>query len=217
VIARPLPLPTTSAVALGGARPRGRPRPKILRRQNLLTLDRARLDAEYAQAERSALDYELLRLPGVVPDDLVDAVAALTEAINDAPTEGLEIEDEVFTADRIRAFEAAQAGRDIRIYRLLAPHRETGDLAGHTVVGVDADQPWCGGQYDTSVVEAHRGHRLGLLLKIGMLRWLAEEEPQLRAIDTTNAASNHHMVAVNETLGYRPIERRIGWQRRLDR
>lgn len=189
---------------------------EVLRRQDLLTLDRAQLDAAYVDAERSAAGYELLRLPGALPDDLISAVGRLTEAINDAPTDGLDIEDEVFTPERIRSFEAAQAARDFRTYRLLARHRDTGELAGHTVVGIDADQPWCGGQYDTSVVQAHRGHRLGLLLKIGMLRWLAEEEPQLRVIDTGNAASNAHMIAVNEKLGYQVLERRIGWQRHLD-
>ena len=49
------------------------------------------------------------------------------------------------------------------------------------------------------------GNRLGLLLKIGMLRWLAEAEPQLRVIDTWNAASNHHMIAVNQILGYEVV------------
>ena len=44
-------------------------------------------------------------------------------------------------------------------------------------------QPHVGGQGDTAVARHHRGHRLGLLLKIDMIRWLAEVEPQLKVPD----------------------------------
>ena len=50
---------------------------------------------------------------------------------------------------------------------------------------------------------AHRGHRLGLLLKIDMMRWLAEAEPQLEVMETWNNADNRFMIGVNELLGYR--------------
>ncbi len=56
----------------------------------------------------------------------------------------------------------------------------------------------------------HRGHRLGLLTKTAMLDWLAEAEPALERIVTGNAASNKHMIAINEELGYellRPLAR----------
>ena len=62
------------------------------------------------------------------------------------------------------------------------------------------------------MVGAHRGHRLGLLLKADMLRWLAETEPALEAVDTFNAESNDHMVAVNERLGYRVMGRELQYQ-----
>ena len=60
------------------------------------------------------------------------------------------------------------------------------------------------------MVRAHRGHRLGLLLKAEMLRWLAEAEPQVTSIDTWNAESNDHMIAVNERLRYRALGRVAG-------
>jgi hypothetical protein len=48
-----------------------------------------------------------------------------------------------------------------------------------------------------------------------MLRWLGEEEPQLRTLDTWNAASNAHMIKVNEVLGYHVVARGMTWQRHL--
>jgi hypothetical protein len=65
------------------------------------------------------------------------------------------------------------------------------------------------------VARAHRGHRLGLLLKTGMLLWLAEVEPQVETVDTWNAESNDHMIAVNEALAYRIMGRGAQFQKSL--
>jgi hypothetical protein len=139
----------------------------------------------------------------------------MTAAINDAPTDGLDVEDEVFTPDRIRAYESAWTARGYRLHRLLARHRDTGELAGHTIVAVDPERPHLGAQHDTSVVAAHRGHRLGLLLKTSMNLWLREVQPQLESIDTWNAESNDHMIGVNEAIGYRVMGRQLELQKSL--
>jgi hypothetical protein len=96
---------------------------------------------------------------------------------------------------------------------VLARHRVSGAIAGHTVVAVRGDRPQVGDQHDTTVVGAHRGHRLGLLLKADMMRWLRRVEPALETIGTQNAASNDHMIAVNERLGYRVLGRSLEFQR----
>ncbi|GAA4754331.1 hypothetical protein GCM10023350_44640 [Nocardioides endophyticus] len=162
-----------------------------------------------------APDYELVRWPDRTPADELDALAELTAAINDAPTDDLDVEDEAFSPERVTAYERAWAARGHRLYRLVARHLDTGALAGQTVVAVDGERPELGEQHDTSVVAAHRGHRLGLLLKLEMLRWLSEEEPRLREIDTWNAESNDHMIGVNELLGYRIMGRVLDFQRRV--
>lgn len=162
-----------------------------------------------------AADYELVRWPSLTPVGELAALAELTAAINDAPTDDLDIEDELYPPERIAAYEHAWAARGHRLYRLVARHRVTGELAGQTVVAVDGERPELGEQHDTSVAAAHRGHRLGMLLKLEMLRWLAEEEPQLREIDTWNAESNDHMIGVNELLGYRIMGRVLDFQRSI--
>jgi GNAT superfamily N-acetyltransferase len=185
------------------------------RRQDLTALDWARLDAAYDEANAHAAGYELVRLPGRVPESMQSAVCELTAAINDAPLDNLDIEDEIFTPERLRASEHMQELLGRRTYRLLARETATGALAGVTVVSVDSEQPWHAEQYDTSVVRDHRGHRLGVLLKVGMLRWLREQEPQLCEIDTWNAVSNTHMVGVNELLGYEVLLTGVEWQLHL--
>jgi len=188
---------------------------EVMRRSYVTALDWTRLDREFGDAVERAGEYELLQMPDAIPDEMLAAVGRMTEAINDAPIDDLQIEDEVFSPERIRAFEAAQAARGRRLYRVVARHRVTGELAGHTFVGIDGERPWHGWQYDTSVLRDHRGHRLGLLLKIGMVRWLAEEEPQLRTLDTWNAASNTHMIRVNEVLGYEVLAHAFNWQQNI--
>jgi GNAT superfamily N-acetyltransferase len=187
----------------------------VQRRQDLTALDWARLDAAYDDAGAHAARYELVPLAGRVPEPMQAAVAEMTAAINDAPLDALDIEDEVFTPERLRAFEHMHDLLGRRVYRLIARETTTGALAGVTVVTIDAEQPWHAEQYDTSVVRAHRGHRLGVLLKVAMLRWLREQEPQLREIVTWNAASNSHMIDVNELLGYQVLLSGIEWQRHL--
>jgi RimJ/RimL family protein N-acetyltransferase len=186
------------------------------RRLELGTLDRRGVDEMYEAAAKAAADYELVPIVGAAPDSMLDSLVDLFATINDAPLDDLEIEDEVFTAERLRAFDEAQTAMGRRMYRLLARHARSGAWAGHTIVTVDDDLAEWGSQGDTSVVRTHRGHRLGILLKTAMLRWLHEEEPQLERIDTWNAASNRHMIAVNDALGYSLVGRMSVVQRRLD-
>jgi len=167
------------------------------------------------EARSRAVDYELLRIEEYTPADLLPAVVEVSGAINDAPTDDLEYEDEVYSAERVQAYERAQIESGHRFYRLVARHRLTGELAGHTVAEVDEERPEIGHQHDTSVLRTHRGYRLGLLLKAEMMLWLADAEPQLERIHTFNAESNAHMIAVNERLGYRPMGRVVEFQRRV--
>ena len=178
-------------------------------------LDPERLAALRREAEPYASDYEIVRRLGASPADELEAIAGMAAAINDAPIDDLDIEDEVFSPERVRAYEHAQMARGYLLHRVFARHRETGELAGHTVVVVSGERPEIAEQHDTSVVRAHRGHRLGLLLKVDMLQWLAETQPQIATIDTWNAASNDHMIGVNEVLGHRVMARGYEMQRKL--
>ena len=166
------------------------------------------------EALEHASEYDLLRFEGYSPDEMLPALVDLTSAINDAPLDDLEWEDEIYSPERVRAYERAQIESGYRFRRIVARHRDTGELAGHTVVVVDSERPAIAEQHDTSVVRAHRGHRLGLLLKAEMLLWLADDEPQVERIYTNNAESNRYMIAVNERLGYEPVGRIVEFQRR---
>jgi len=155
----------------------------------------------YDEALGHAADYELVHMVGPTPDHLVEDMVGLHAAINDAPLEDPEAEADHWDADRVRAYDNAMAGRRQTVYRVLARHRRSGEWAGLSMLCVDEFNPTVAFQEDTSVVRAHRGHRLGLLMKADMLRWISQERPEVTAADTWNATNNHHMIAVNERLG----------------
>jgi RimJ/RimL family protein N-acetyltransferase len=173
------------------------------RKQRLADVDPAELAGLRRRAEAAASDYELIRLVPPVSDELMAEVAVVAESINDAPMGDLSFEPEVFDLAYMQDVDAARIGRGDRLYRVVARHRETGRLGGHTVVLVNPRRPQRGVQADTAVAREHRGHRLGLLLKIEMMAWLAEVEPQLQEVETWNQADNGFMISVNEAIGYR--------------
>ena len=184
-----------------------------INRLDLYSSPRERWQRLYDGAAGAAADYELVRLVGRTPDDRVDDVVALFDAIKDAPQTDPDAEPDRWHADRVRGYDEAMAARRQTVYRVLARHRRTGAWAGHTVLCVDEFDPSVGHQEDTSVVRDHRGHRLGVLLKADMLRWITDERPEMAATETWNSVENHHMLAVNELLGTFPAARYASMRR----
>jgi GNAT superfamily N-acetyltransferase len=150
-----------------------------------------------ATADLAAADYDLERFTGPCPDELIGDMQMLRELINDAPELG---EFETFSPERIRRYDEWLAGQRQTPYTIVARHRDTGEAAGLTMVCVHDLRPEIAAQEDTSVVAAHRGHRLGLRLKIAMLEWLREERTDVEDIDTWNVPGNAPMIAINDAL-----------------
>ncbi|HEY7176724.1 MAG TPA: GNAT family N-acetyltransferase, partial [Micromonosporaceae bacterium] len=171
--------------------------------QDVTSLDWAVLDRMYADARTHADGYELREIPPEAPDGMLDALTTVMSAINDAPLDARHPEPDAYPPERIRAYEAGEASIGRAGYRIVAVDARTGRFVGYTGVGVDVERPWYATQYATTVLADHRGHRLGLLLKIEMLRLLRDREPALREISTWNSPHNEYVVAVNDALGYR--------------
>jgi RimJ/RimL family protein N-acetyltransferase len=138
-------------------------------------------------------------------------VATVINARADAPLNPDE-EPEQVDAKRLRDGEALDEIQQTLGYSVLARHDQTGEIAGMTRIVVDPNRPTWGFQQLTAVRREHRGHRLGLLVKVAMMDWLAEAEPQIEHIITGNADINDHMIAINADLGYRVLDRWPSWQ-----
>ena len=166
----------------------------------------ARVAALHESAARSASGYSLVSWSGPAPDEFMDRVAGLHNAMNDAPRdEGME--EARWDADRVRrqiyGLLTALGGR---FHEVAAIHDATGEMAALTMVELDTEIPEWGNQGITAVTRQHRGHRLGMLVKTAMLAKLATAEPTLKHILTGNAAVNDHMIAINEALGFEMLQ-----------
>ena len=84
-----------------------------------------------------------------------------------------------------------------------------------TDLGVNRSRQEVAYQWDTIVERDHRGHGLGLVIKANNLALLCETALGVRWVNTWNALSNTHMVAVNDRLGFVPVERWTEWELRL--
>ncbi|WP_433530111.1 N-acetyltransferase family protein [Micromonospora sp. CA-263727] len=185
----------------------------VRRRLDVADLDQAGLDALLAEARARASGYRVLHWRGHTPDDLAADVAYLDgRLLADAPMGDLAWEPEQVDAERLRGTDLALEARGRRRYHLGVRHEASGRLVAWTLLEVGASADWHAFQQITIVDPEHRGHRLGLLTKIENLRHLLAHEPAVRAIDTFNAESNDHMIAINEQLGFRLVDRWSNWQ-----
>lgn len=174
-------------------------------------VQRLRTDAEAVAAG----DYRIVSWRGEVPEDLLDSVAVLYQAMStDAPLGEIDFRAENWDAERLRLHDRRLLLTG-ELVQTIAVSRSTDEVAGITVLFVPQASPERPEQYTTVVLEAHRGHRLGLWIKAANLELLEAGFPQARYIDTWNADENSHMLAINTMLGYRPHGATGGWQLRL--
>jgi GNAT superfamily N-acetyltransferase len=188
----------------------------VQRRLVLADIDDGEHDALLADARTRSAGYSLVQWVGATPEDLIGDVAVLEALMSsDPPLDDLEWEPEAPDPDRVRERDRMVAGRGQRRYVTVVRDDATGAVVGSTSIVRSATLEAGGDQWETIVLEAHRGHRLGMRLKLENLRFYRAHEPHVRSIDTWNAESNTHMVAVNEALGFRTVRRWAEHERRL--
>ncbi|KNH20098.1 GNAT family acetyltransferase [Arthrobacter sp. ZBG10] len=174
------------------------------------------LDQLAARATGTSGDYTLVWWDSSCPADLVDKFAELKAHMSvDVPTAGLDWGLEDWDAARVRSGEEQLARSGTEAVVVAAQHRGTGDLVGYTVLEWRPGVPASILQNDTLVVAAHRGHNLGLLLKLANVRRAQERWPAARSVLTWNASENQHMLAINGALGFKPAGYEGEWQKRL--
>ena len=171
----------------------------------------ARLTSLREGALRYAAGYSLLTWLGATPEEYLADVARVHAAMADAPRdEG--VEPSVWDVDRVRRFDATAAAHGVVFYSAAARDFKSGEFAALTQICTDPGAPGWGIQQVTAVRPEHRGHRLGLLVKIAMLELLASEVPDVRRFITGNAGSNGHMISINEQLGFAVVGCLRSWE-----
>lgn len=174
---------------------------------------RTELDARAAGA--LALGYRLVHWTDRTPDELVDAYAAARGRMAlDVPAGGVTIDEEHWDAARVREHEDEELDGDTSVL-VAAVVTGGGEIAAYTELELPRGRAFAY-QYDTLVVGAHRGHGLGMFVKLANLVRLAEVAPERAVVYTWNADENTHMLAINVALGFRRHGLEAIWQRADD-
>ena len=180
-----------------------------------LPLETSLLETLQAEAEEKLGDYRIELWDGEIPEEHLEAYGLLLRQLElDEPDEDVEHEAPDYTPERIRESERRMREEgQVRITAVaVAPD---GSFAGNSEVHVHtSSESTLGWQENTLVMPEHRGHRLGLALKVATHRQLRERAPQLRSLVTWNSHVNPWMIEINEKLGYRVLFRELVLQGR---
>lgn len=187
-----------------------------VRREMQLPLEAARIEElERANAEASK-GYEFVSWWGSCPDELVEGRARLAWTLTaDEPHGDLDVEAVQFDVDRIRRWERDLEKVGRRLACTGAIDETTGEFAAVTEIGLPRQGEDLAMQFATVVAREHRGHRLGILVKLANLRLIDGHASGAKRIFTWNAESNVHMIRVNEQLGFEVVGKAFNWQRTI--
>jgi GNAT superfamily N-acetyltransferase len=178
--------------------------------------DPEKLAALRATAEQHATDYRVLTWVGATAPELLEDLAELqTRMSTDVPSAGLDEPLDVWTAERFADKEKLLLDAPQQLLTAAVRHEPSGRLGGFTRLSVPHDLAKAVGQWDTIVLREHRGHRLGMLLKIANLQLLDEVAPGHPSVLTWNAEENRPMLEVNEAVGFVPIGYEGAWKKVL--
>jgi GNAT superfamily N-acetyltransferase len=181
-------------------------------------LDGGRLEELRAEVSgaRDAAAYRVLTFEAPWPAEYIEDQCALFRCMStDEPHGDKGHEEEVWDAERVSEYDSLRAARRARFLIAVAEHRASGRLVACTELVVAADVPGQAAQMLTVVRPEHRGHRLGLAIKIANAEELARRAPGVRVIITGNASVNAPMIAVNEMMGFEIASEGTFWQKSL--
>ncbi|WP_144795262.1 GNAT family N-acetyltransferase [Microbacterium paludicola] len=175
-----------------------------------------RVRRAHADARRRAEGYRVVQWMLPTPAEHVAGYAWMKEHMStDVPDAALGMPAEKWDADRIARHDDRYRARGQTVLVTAAEHTATGELCAYNELAIDTTGGVITHQEDTLVLSAHRGHRLGMLVKTaGLLTW-REEHPHSPAVITYNAEENRPMLDINEAIGFAPISYVGAWKKDL--
>jgi GNAT superfamily N-acetyltransferase len=172
-----------------------------------------RLPALRALAEERLGDYRLEWWTDPAPEErLASLAAAMRRFVEEIPLGDLDFQPQAWTAERLRGREDRRAAQR-RVQLVVAALSPADEVVGYTKLTLSPHAPRLADIDDTLVLPGHRGHRLGLGMKVLLHQKVRELFPGAELIATGNATVNQWMNDVNEQLGYRLVDRCLELQK----
>ncbi len=181
-------------------------------------VDKVRLNElhEIVAGARDATTYRAFSFVTPWPAEMLDDHCELLRRMStDEPAGDGDKEQEVWDEERLHEDRELLAARNVWKLTAVAQHIPSGRLVALTELLLTQETPDQAWQLITIVHPEHRGHRLGLAVKLANLELLTEHAPSVRLINTGNAATNAPMIAVNEMLDFAVAGAGMFWQKRL--
>jgi RimJ/RimL family protein N-acetyltransferase len=186
-----------------------------VRRELRLPVPADHLAAWAAEAAPHHLGYQIETFVDDVPDELIGSLChVMNQLSRDAPTGDIELEAGGRTPETFRKRGQVRREMGITMYWALATDA-TGQTVAYTNLAVPEGPRDVVEQGGTLVLRGHRGHRLGLAVKSANLAAVQATHPERTRVNTQNAEVNAPMVAINEKMGFRPVELALEFQRAL--
>lgn len=177
----------------------------------------ATIDALAAEARAASPDYRVVQWFAPTPAEFVPGYGWMkSRMITDAPSAGMEFDEEVWDAARVARHDEAYTAAGGTLHVTAAQHIATGELCAFNELVIGADRTKATHQKDTLVLREHRGHRLGMLVKCENLRTWRTIAPESPRVLTYNAEENRPMLDINETIGFTPVAYEGAWKKVLD-
>ncbi|WP_432834320.1 GNAT family N-acetyltransferase [Dactylosporangium sp. CA-092794] len=182
------------------------------RKLRIADLDEPSIQRLYDESLAKSPGYTAEQWIGMPPERLIADLAGLDSSfLAEAPMGELDYEPQNIDVELLRAQHEAYVVYDSRRYQSVVIHEATGRVVAWSAIRVRRTVREHAWQLITLVHPAHRGHRLGLRVKVDNLRFLLAHEP-VATIHTFNAVENSHMIAINEAMGFRLAELWANWQ-----
>jgi GNAT superfamily N-acetyltransferase len=143
---------------------------------------------------------------------LADIALMHSRMKTDAPAGGLDLSEERWDEERVRLLDAGRVRAGQTLLVAAVEYVPTGRLVGFNELLVPEDVTRPVMQNDTLVLREHRGHRLGMLVKLANLAQLQRTRPGHPRVLTFNAEENRPMLDVNEAIGFEPVAYGGAWK-----
>ena len=211
----------TAATGFGGVHPddpesaawirRGAVLSQVYRSSQVALDGLSDLGERLRRASKRSEGYRAVTWVGQTPAERREDMLRLHERMStDAPTGDLDLEPESWTDARLTEFEQHKTGGERLLLSAAVEHIASGRFVGYTQMLIGTDP--VARQHNLIVLREHRGHGLGMLLKLAGLALLKDAAPHAERVSTMNAEENRHMIRVNEAVGFSPVAWTAVWQ-----
>jgi GNAT superfamily N-acetyltransferase len=189
---------------------------KANRRHLSLPLDAQKLRRLQSEVAAATKGYRVHTFTAPWPEVYLEDCCELQRRMStDAPSGDAHHQEEVWNPERVKEADDLAAAQGLVRVIAVAEDIDSGRLVAFSEIAVPEGRRSEGWQWATLVLREHRGHRLGLAVKLANVDALGAIFPSVRLIETANAQENAPMIAVNEMMGFEVVADATLWEKTM--